>query len=238
MEKRPLSRTAYFTAASILFIYILALLFKGYVFWIYQISGDSPLNVVFEGSMPQHQLSAYLMLVLSFAILYPLLVICMHHYATSPVTAIAVFLGLFFSSSIEICLQAIYLFRMTIELPSEMMTMNGPHMEEDAVRELYKFLSIRRYLNFPVTFSLIISSIMLAFTFSRQLRINFLINLAFGMNACYMGIHLWCLFSRLDAIEDYNRTLYLPVEVFIYSLVLVWLIRIPFLIDLPPAKQK
>jgi 4-hydroxybenzoate polyprenyltransferase len=87
---------------------------------------------------------------------------------------------------------------------------------------------IYRRLNFPVTGLQIISSIMLAVTFSRQLKINTLIRLAFGINAVYMIIHLGCLFISLYEPINYSSTLHLPIALFIYGLILVWFIRMPY----------
>lgn len=229
MKKKPLSRNAYFSAAVIIFIYMLAMIFKGYLFQIFPATEEGPLEEVSRIGIPPLLLSSFLMLILSFAILYPVLVICKYHYTTSPIAAIIIFLGIFFSSLTEIILEARYLFRMVLVLGPMLRNTDGPHLREDVMREVDNFLNLRRNLNFPVTVAQIISSIMLVVTFSRQLKINLLIRLAFGINAVYMIIHLGCLFMSLYEPINYNSTLHLPIALFIYGLVLVWFIRMPYL---------
>jgi len=116
---------------------------------------------------------------------------------------------------------------MVLKIPSRVLTMDGPHVKEHAVSELNNFCSLRRNLNLPVTVLQMIGSTMLAVTFSRQLKINALVRLAFGINVVYMLVHLGCIFRSFYEAIDYNCTLHLPVELFIYGLLLVWFMRMP-----------
>ncbi|NLR81031.1 hypothetical protein [Chitinophaga eiseniae] len=227
MRTGSLSRTAYLTGACIVLVYMLAISFKSYVFYV-----DPPVDTtlraaLFKGSCPLYLASSAVMLIASFVILYPFIVICVHNFPASPTASVAALLGMFFFFGVKICLLAISLFRMQMILPDLMMEMNGPGVQEGILGEYYQFLKMHRYLDFPVTVAGMVSSILLLRTFSSQYQLNRLIKLAFGVNLLYLAIHFGCLLLSLTALQDYNRTLCLPVELLIYGLIFLWLISAP-----------
>ncbi|NLU91862.1 hypothetical protein [Chitinophaga sp. Ak27] len=227
MRTTSLSRTAYLTAACMVLIYMLAISFKSYVFYVDPPVDTTLRTAMFKGGWPLYLASSAVMLVGSFVILYPFVVICVHNFPVSPTASVTALLGIFFFFGVKICLLAISLFRIQRILPDLMMEMNGPGVQEGILGEYYQFLKLYRYLDFPVTAAGMVSSFLLLRTFSSQYPLNRLIKLALGINLLYLSVHFADLLLSLSALQDYNRTLCLPVELLIYGLIFIWLMSAP-----------
>lgn len=95
MKESIPSRSSFLIAVYIVFIYILALLLKGYAFSEHPAEENSISSILFSASSLLCLFSTILTLLCSIAILYSFLVITMYCYDASPVSAIAAFLGVF-----------------------------------------------------------------------------------------------------------------------------------------------
>lgn len=148
MKVASLSRTAYITNAWIVLIYMLAILFKRFVDYV-----DPPVDttlhaMLFMGGWPLHLASSTVMLIGSFVILYPFIVVCVHNFPASSTASVAALPGMFFFFGVRIRLLAISLFRMQMILPDLMMEMNGPGVQGSILGEYYQFLKMHQYLDF------------------------------------------------------------------------------------------
>jgi hypothetical protein len=234
MKYMKVSRISYLVAAIIVLIYILALALKAYVFYdncgfYHNMTGEMDwLDVLRLGSWPLFQLSSAVMLVCFFAILHPFLIISMRNYASAPVASILAFIGMFFSFSVKIYLQTYFLLEMQQEIPTTLALTQGTGIVESALSRFSSFRTLQWVLDFPVTFSLLISSLLLAITFKRQPGINDLLKAAFYMYACYLLAYLGFLFKGTYEVTNYNRPFFPLVEMFVYALILVCLIRVAF----------
>ncbi|SEW52275.1 hypothetical protein SAMN04488122_4749 [Chitinophaga arvensicola] len=220
----PLSRTAYLVSAWITFFYLLTLVFKIVVFLVYPVGEESRQHFLFQGGYPAYQLATCLTLIFLIAMLYPLLVICMYNYPISPIASIAAFLALFLAFSVQLGLQSVYLLRMQIELPNVMSTMDGPHVQENVLLELYQFLQLQRYLSLPVALLQMVAGIILAITLSSEPAINFLVKTAFGILVFHQVIYLTALHRSLHWVEYPSKVPYLFFEAIVCVLLLIWFI--------------
>jgi hypothetical protein len=223
-----LSKKAYRIAAIIVSAYILVLAFKLYISISYPRIDDTLHAELFYGYFELNRISSYATLICMFAMLYPFLVICTHIFYASPTASIIAFLGVFFCFTVEVCLLTVNAIQMQTEIPATLMITNGPNVMGNNLNTFYEFRELQRYLDFPVTFAKIAFSIIIVFSINIKPNINYIIKAAFGINACYFFVHFCCLLRRLQEYEDHNRTLSPSVELIIFGLILIWLVRAPF----------
>lgn len=77
---------------------------------------------------------------------------------------------------------------------------------------------------FPLIFSQLIASVILAFTIKVRANRDMLLKYAFGINALYLSWYLIKMYRRLFYAGDFYSGIYSPVTIIVYFLLLVWFI--------------
>lgn len=224
MKSTPLPPITYFTSACILSACEMIQVFEWYVY-----KAFAPLNNTLETDLslsahPFYHLSSFLMLLSFFALLYPFVVICIHNFTASPVASVMAFLGLFIFCLLQIYLLSIQVFHIQMGLSWFLMQSNGPGVTEHVAAEYSRYRELRMSLYFPLIFSQLIASVILAFTIKVRANRDMLLKYAFGINALYLSWYLIKMYRRLFYAGDFYSGIYSPVTIIVYFLLLVWFI--------------
>ncbi|SEW45988.1 hypothetical protein SAMN05428988_6201 [Chitinophaga sp. YR573] len=224
MKITPLPPITYVISACILSVCEMVQIFEWYVY-----EEFAPLNNTLEADLslsghPFYHLSSFLMLLSFFALLYPFVVICIHNFTASPVASMMAFLGLFIFCLFQIYLLSIQVFYMQMGLSWFLIQTNGPGVHEHGVVEHLRYQELRMSLYFPLIFSQLIASVILAFTIKVKAKTDMLLKYAFGINALYLAWYLIKMYRSLFYFGDFYSGIYSPVTIIVYFLLLVWFI--------------
>jgi hypothetical protein len=224
MKITPLPQMPYFTSACILVVCVMIQVFEWFVY-----AAFAPLNSTLEADLslsahPFYHLSSFLMLLSFFALLYPFVVICIHNFTVSPVASVMAFLGFFIFCLFQIYLLSIQVFHMQMGLSWFLNQANGPGVNEHGVAERLRYQELRMSLYFPLIFSQLMASVLLAFTIKMKAKTDMLLKYAFGINALYLAWYLIKMYRSLFYFGNFYSGIYSPFTIIVYFLLLVWFI--------------
>jgi hypothetical protein len=224
MKIAPPSPITYFISACILSFCEIVQIFEWYVY-----EAFPPLNNTLKAdlSLSGHEfyhLSSFLMLLSFFALLYPFVVICIHNFTVSPTASMMAFLGLFIFCLFQIYLLSIQVFYIQMGLAWFLMQTNGPGVYEHGVAEHLRYQELRTSLYFPLIFSQLIASVILALTIKVKANRDMLLKYAFGINALYLVWYLIKIYRSLFYFGDFYNGIYSPVTIIVYFLLLIWFV--------------
>jgi|SRR5688572_11255453 len=211
-------------AATFCVAYILIQVFQRFVF----MSVPQPKNFAEElvlGSMPIHIWRSTLLLLSFFALIYVYAVIVFHEFKKSVLLYTTAFIGLLIFCFLEIGIRSVELFYTQIQLPTEFVNAKDELVKNSILDKYAAFQSIKGALYFPLLFSQGISSAIIAYLFSTKQKENYLIKVAFGVNAVRIAGRLGGMFLHVKWLDSFSGTLYLPLVIIIFGLLVFWFIK-------------
>jgi hypothetical protein len=210
-------------AAIVAFAYILIQSFQSYVFSVLPPS-TSPTDEFLQGSLSINIWRSTLLLLSFWGLMYVFLVVCVQNLKRNFTASVFAFLGFFLFCSLEVCLRSIELFYFQIHLPDLFQRTAGA-AEQKAITDLaVGFQSIQFALYFPLLFSQMFGSFILAATFERSLRLNYLIIFALALNGFRLIARILGMFLHINWFDSFSNHLYLPLVFVIFGLIGVWLL--------------
>jgi hypothetical protein len=219
------SKQARFIAAMIAFAYILIQSFQSYVLSVLPPT-TSPTNEFLQGSLGINIWRSTLLLLSFWGLMYVFLVVCVQNLKRNFTATVFAFLGLFIFCLLEVCLRSVELFYFQIHLPVLYQQTAGA-AEQKAITDLAAgFQSIQFALYFPLLFSQMIGSLILAATFERSSRLNYLIIFAFALNGFRLIARMLGMFLHINWFDSFSSGLYLPLVFVIFGLIGIWLLLI------------
>ncbi len=209
-------------AAVLAFAYVLAQTFQAYVLSVLPPAG-SPAEELLQGSLSLNLWRAALLLLSFWGLMYVFLVICVQNLKRHYPATIVAFLGFFIFCSLEIGLRSVELFYLQIHLPSVFRQAAGAAEQKAILEWAAGFRSVQMALYFPLLFSQMIGSVILAATFERRIRINYLIMGAMAINALRLLGRILGMFLHVHVLDWFSASLYLPLVYVIFGLMMTWL---------------
>lgn len=219
------SKRARLIAAIIAFAYILIQSFQSYVFSVLPPT-NSPTDEFLQGSLSINLWRATLLLLSFWGLMYVFLVVCVQNLKRNFTAAVFAFLGFFIFCLLEVCLRSVELFYFQIHLSAVYQQIVNA-AEQKAITDLVaNFQSVQLALYFPLMLSQTIGSVVLAVTFERSLRLNYLIVFAFALNGLRLVARIFGMFLHINWFDSFSNDLYLPFVFVIFGLIGIWLLLI------------
>jgi hypothetical protein len=211
-------------AATFCIAYVLIQVFQRFVF----MSIPQPKNIAEElilGSMPIHIWRSTLLLLSFFALIYVYAVIVFHEFRKSVLLFTIAFIGLLIFCFLEIGIRSVELFYIQLQLPQEYISAENELVKNSILDKYVAFQSVQSALYFPLLFSQAISSVIVAWLFSSKPKLNYLIKIAFAVNAIRLAGRLGGMFLHVKWLNSFSSTLYLPLVILIFGLLIIWFIK-------------
>jgi hypothetical protein len=218
-----MTKPARLIAAIIAFTYILIQSFQSYVLSVLPQTTSST-DAFLQGSLSINIWRSTLLLLSFWGLIYVFLVVCaqnLKHHFTATVFA---FLGFFIFCVLEICLRSVELFYFQVHLPILYQQAVGAAEQKTIIDLVDGFQSIQLALYFPLLFSQAVSSVILAATFERRLRLNYLVIFAFALNGFRLAARILGMFLHIHWFDSFSNGLYLPLVFVIFGSIGVWLL--------------
>jgi hypothetical protein len=156
--------------------------------------------------------------------MYVFLVVCAQNLNRNFTAPVFAFLGFFIFCALEICLRSVELFYFQIHLTG-LYQQTASASEQKTITDLVDgFQSIQFALYFPLMFSQAVGSIILAATFDRSLRLNYLVIFAFALNGFRLAARILGMFLHIAWFDSFSNSLYLPLVFVIFGLIGIWLL--------------
>lgn len=210
-------------AAVVTLAYILIQSFQSYVLSVLPAT-SSPAEELLQSSWSLNLWRAALLLLSFWGLLYVFLVICLENLKRSYTATVFAFLGFFIFCLLEICLRSTELFYVQIHLSTFYKEATSV-IEQKAITDLAAhFQAIQLALYFPLMFSQMVGSTVLAATFKHSERLDYLIILAFALNAFRLLARILGMFLHIPWLISFSDNLYLPFVFIIFGLIVIWLL--------------
>lgn len=217
------SKRARLIAAIIAFAYIFIQSFQFYVFTVLPPT-NSPTDEFLQGSLSINLWRATLLLLSFWGLMYVFLVVCVQNLKRNFTASVFAFLGFFIFCLLEVCLRSIELFYLQIQLPA-VYQQTVSAAEQKVITDLVaNFQSVQLALYFPLMLSQMIASVVLAATFERNVRLNYLIIFAFALNGLRLLARILGMFSHINWFDSFSNSLYLPFVFVIFGFIGIWLL--------------
>lgn len=217
------SKRARLIAAIIAFVYVLIQSFQFYVFSVLPPTTSST-DEFLQSSLSINIWRATLLLLSFWGLMYVFLVVCAQNLKRNFTATVFAFLGFFIFCALEICLRSVELFYFQIHLPVLYQQTAGA-AEQEAITDLVAgFQSIQFALYFPLMFSQMVGSVILAATFERSMRLNYLVIFAFALNGFRLAARILGMFLHINWFDSFSNSLYLPLVFVIFGLIGIWLL--------------
>ena len=175
--------------------------------------------------MSIHIWRSALLLFSFFFVIYVYSVIVFHQFKRSALLFTIAFIGLLIFCFLEIGIRSIELFYIQLQLPIEFANADNEEIKDLILNKYVAFQSVQRALYFPLLFSQAISSVIIACIFSAPPKINYLIKIAFGINAIRLAARLGGMFLNVEWLNNISSTFYLPLVLTIFGLLIFWFIK-------------
>ena len=217
-----LSKRSYLRAAFICILYIVIQCFQEYVFQ----TVPQPQNIEEElnqGFHTLHLIRSALLLSIFFVLVYVYAVVVYCDFNNNRLMYSLAFIAMLFFCLLEIGLRSIEFFYIQIDLVWNYMLSKGQEGKKIALQNFNLFKSVQRSLYFPLLISQLIGSIIIARLFPIKPKVNTLIKLAFGLNACRLLLRVGEMFFYMKFLDHINGILYLPLAFIIYGSIAIWL---------------
>jgi hypothetical protein len=218
-----MSKRARLVAAAVAYAYILIQSFQSYVIWIVPPT-NSPAEAFLQGSLTINLWRSTLLLLSFWGLLYLFLVLSLENLKHNYAATVFAFLGFFIFCLLEMCLRSVELFYVQVQLPAVYGQTVSLDEQKPILDFVARFESVQGALYFPLMLSQAIGSALLAATFSREKRLNYLIILALGVNALRLFARIGGMFLHVSWLDAVSSQLYLPFVYVIFGLIGIWLL--------------
>jgi hypothetical protein len=219
------SKRARTIAAIIAFAYIFVQSFQSYVFSVLPPT-NSPTDEFLQGSLSINLWRATVLLIAFWGLLYVFLIVCVQNLKSNFTATVFAFLGFLIFCLLEICLRSVELFYFQIHLPAVYRQTVSVTEQKAITDSVANFQSIQLALYFPLMLSQMIGSIVLAATFERNVRLNYLIILALALNGLRLVLRIFGMFLHINWLDNFSNGLYLPFVLVVFALIGIWLLLI------------
>ena len=211
-------------AAFIAFAYILIQCFQFYVYYILP-PVSSPVVELLQRSTALDYWRATLFLISFIGLMYVFLVICIENLKQHFTASIFAFLGFFIFCFLEISIRSVELFYFHIDLATAYQQAAGGSEQQAIISQIVAFRDLQHALYFPLLLLQMIASAIIALTFDRRIRLNYLIIFAFALNALRLGLRMIGSYAHIDWLSSALFAVYLPGVFLIFGSIGIWLLR-------------
>lgn len=216
------------SAAVVAIIYILVQTFQ---WWVFAIVPDTG-NVITDFLNGGNKLNIYrswLMLLSMFGLLYLFFTICFDDFAQQKGWRILAFTGFFIFCLLELFIRSIELFFVQGYLVDTYATANSADREA-IIKTVKSLQQVWWALYFPLGFSQLVGSIILAGLYLKSTGIDRLIKVIFIINSCRLFLRMLDSYLDINILGIstlLNNELYLPLVIIMFGLKAVWLVKSP-----------
>ncbi len=220
-----LSKNVKVIASIIAMAYILIQVFQFYVFNNLPVT-HSLADELIQGSENLNIWRAVLLLISFFGLIYLFLVICAHNINYSFISTIYAFIGFFIFCSIELGLRSIELFYIQIHLPQLYKMTNDINDQKNLLSIFTNFQSVQYALYFPLLFFQAIASFILAFSFNKVQKINYIIIVVLLLNGIRLLERIFGMYLQIDVFDVFTGNMYLVSVFLIFAPISYWLLKV------------
>lgn len=216
------TKTSRRIAALFCIAYILVQSFQHYVLEVIpQPSGIA--EELLQGSMSLHKWRSLLLLFSFFPMIYIFAVVIYYEIRKNTLLYSIALIGFLIFCFLEIGIRSVEYFYFQLQLPMEYINATNEITKSSIVKQFSIFQSVQIALYFPLMLSQTIASAILAFLFSSTPKINYLVKIAFGINAFRLTGRLIAMLFNVNWFDSFSGVLYLPFVIIIFGSVGYWL---------------